>query len=77
MRTSAEMLWHLQITSAPPTVCGTAKTKVAFNASKSDASFLCQLTNTDAGAPCFLLPIVERLSLDIGTSSVVQDRHGY
>lgn len=38
----------MQITSAPPSICGTANTKVAFNASKIDATFLCQLTNTGA-----------------------------
>ena len=40
----------MQITSAPPTICGTAATAVAFNASKSDSTFLCQLSNADAGA---------------------------
>lgn len=40
----------MQISSAPPTICGTAATAVAFNASKSASTFLCQLSNADAGA---------------------------
>ena len=40
----------LQITSAPPAICGTAATRVAFNSSKTDSTFLCQLNDTSAGA---------------------------
>lgn len=47
----------MQITSAPPAICGTAATRVAFNSSKTDSSFLCQLTNTNAGLGILALPL--------------------
>ena len=57
----------MQITSAPPSICGTANTKVAFNASKIDATFLCQLTNT--GAIYSLFHSVENAFLDSAKGS--------
>ena len=39
----------VQITSAPPAICSTAATRVAFNSSKTDSTFVCQLNGTSAG----------------------------